>query len=222
MAIRICLKKPLELHLEPKNISQKTIYDTFPETRQLVRPSTKREEHTASTWCRGYLITWQDFFLVHTGMGMLCLDRYRDRMMAIAQVLQFKSTNLSTSCILVRVLERMNYCHVLININKQSNIFSDHTYMDDIPQWTCANFVTDVTMYIPINRIVGTMVTGPMKRSRTPTNPVAPTKKWITPASIRLPCNCSPETALSNTWHQKHQRITIYSITWLNLHQTSM
>lgn len=65
---------------------------------------------------------------------MLCLDRYRDRMMAIAQVLQFKSTNLSTSCILVRVLERMNYCHVLININKQSNIFSDHTYMDDIPQ----------------------------------------------------------------------------------------
>lgn len=42
-------KKHLIYIESPKKYPQKTAYETFPETRQLVRPCTKREELTANT-----------------------------------------------------------------------------------------------------------------------------------------------------------------------------
>ena len=63
------------------------------------------------------------------------------------------------------------------------------THRKLIPQWTSQNCNTEGMIDIPTNRIVGTMVIGPMKRSNTPTNPVAPIKKWIIPDAINAPCN---------------------------------
>lgn len=40
-----------------------------------------------------------------------------------------------------------------------------------------------------MSRIAGTIVTGPINFNKTPTNPVAPIKKWREPANIKLPSN---------------------------------
>ena len=72
-----------------------------------------------------------------------------------------------------------------------------------IPQWTLPNLEHAFARNIPARRIVGTTVTGPIKRNSSPTVPVSPTRQWSIPATMRHPWNYNEHTV----WKIRNQNI---------------
>ena len=61
------------------------------------------------------------------------------------------------------------------------------TYASAINHWCCMKLVATSNMERPTSVMVGTMVRGPMKRSRNPSRPVEPTTTWTREASMMFP-----------------------------------
>ena len=83
------------------------------------------------------------------------------------------------------------------------------THKAATPHCLSAKSVTALVKPMPMRAMVGAMVTGPMKRSSSPTRPVPPSTTCVTEASSRLPWIC-PERVNSIIKKKKKKYPHIY------------
>lgn len=87
------------------------------------------------------------------------------------------------------------------------------THMEEMPQWLPALLPAESNSDRPMREMVGAMVSGPMKRMKSPMRPEKPTRTWKREATMMEPCNWEAKSQIS-----AHNFFNSLSHFWQDIH----